>query len=230
MENVSFIMAFTAGIFTFLSPCLLPLIPAYISYLTGVSFQEISQEPTKERKRQIKLVTAQHALSFIIGFTIIFVILGTGVTFLGKLFLQHQPILKRIGGAFIIFFGLAIIGVIKIPFLQKEKKFSYRKGKVSIFGSMLVGATFAAAWTPCVGPILGSILVYASSTASIKTGIKLLIVFSLGLGVPFFLSALLINSFLVYVKKMEKYIRWITIAAGTIFIIFGILLLTGIRV
>ncbi|NQU95667.1 MAG: sulfite exporter TauE/SafE family protein [Candidatus Omnitrophica bacterium] len=228
MENVSFIMAFTAGVFSFLSPCVLPLIPAYISYLTGVSFQD-TKEPTKERKNQIRLSTALHALSFILGFTIVFVLLGVSVTFLGKLLLEYQPILKRIGGIFIIFFGLIIIGVIKIPFLQKQKKLSYKKDGVSILGSILVGATFAVAWTPCVGPILGSILVYASSTASIKMGIKLLIAFSLGLGLPFFISGLAVNSFLIYFKKFGKYIRWVTITAGTVFIIFGILLLTGIR-
>lgn len=230
MENVSFIMAFTAGVFSFLSPCVLPLIPAYISYLTGISFQEISKEPTKERKKQIRITTTFHALSFILGFTIVFVLLGVSVTFLGKLLLEYQQVLKKVGGALIIFFGLVIIGVIKIPFLQKERKLSYKKGGVSVFGSILVGATFAIAWTPCVGPILGSILVYASSTASIKMGIKLLIAFSLGLGLPFFISGLAVNSFLIYFKKFGKYIHWVTIVAGTVFIIFGILLLTGIRV
>lgn len=227
MENVSFVMAFVAGVLTFLSPCVLPLIPAYISYLTGVSFQEISGEPTKEKRREIKRVAALHALSFIIGFSVVFVILGASVTFIGQIFSQYQPLLKKIGGILIIFFALAIMGVIKIPFLQKEKKFSYRKKSVSLLGSVLVGATFAAAWTPCVGPILGSILVYASGTASMKTGIMLLITFSLGLGLPFFLSAVLINSFLAYFKKMEKYIRWVTVVAGVVLATFGILLITG---
>lgn len=211
----------------FLSPCVLPLIPSYLSYLTGISFSEFSGGLTKERKRRITRLTVFHSLGFILGFSVVFVLLGASITFLGKLLFQYQPLLKRLGGILIIFFGLVIMGVIKLPYLAKEKKFSYKKEGISILGSLLVGAAFAAAWTPCVGPILGSILIYASSTASIKAGIKLLIAFSLGLGLPFFLSALLINSLLVYIKKIEKYIRWVTVAAGVILIIFGFLLSTA---
>lgn len=213
-----------AGSFSFLSPCVLPLIPGYLSYLTGVSFREFTGELTKERKRKIKLLTIFHSLSFISGFSIVFVLLGASVTFLGKLLLQHQVLLKRAGGLLIIFLALVIMGVIKAPFLMKEKKLSYKKEGVSILGSLLVGATFAIAWTPCVGPILGSILIYTSSSASVKMGIKLLTGFSLGFGLPFFLSALAINSFLAYIKRIEKYLRWVTVAAGAVLIIFGILL------
>ena len=227
MENVSLIMAFVAGVLTFLSPCVLPLIPSYISYLTGVSFRELSEEAARERKRKIRLVTAFHALSFIAGFTVVFVLLGTGVTLLGNILFQYQPFLKKVGGILIIFFGLVIMRVIKVPFLQSEKKFSYSKEGVSLLGSMLVGATFAIAWTPCVGPILGSILVYASSAESMKTGTTLLLAFSLGLGLPFFLSAFAVNLLLAYIKKIGTYMRWIEIAAGCILIIFGVLLLTG---
>ncbi len=227
MENVSLAMAFGAGVFAFLSPCVLPLIPAYISYLTGVSFQEITEGLTEEKKRKIKIKTIFHSLGFILGFTTVFVLLGAGFPLLGQILLEYQPLLKRIGGAFVIFFALLVMGVIKIPLLQKEKKFSYRKEGVSIFGSMLVGAIFAAAWTPCVGPILGSILVYASSAADMKAGITLLVAFSLGLGVPFFLSALAINSFLACLKKAEKFIRFVKIAAGIVLAAFGVLLLKG---
>ena len=227
MENVSFIVAFTAGVLTFLSPCVLPLIPSYISYLTGVSFRDFSGELEKERRKRIRLLTILHSLGFILGFSIVFVLLGASITYLGRLLLAYQPLLRKAGGVLIIFLGLVIMGVIKIPILQREKKFSYKKERVSIFGSVLVGATFAAAWTPCVGPILGSVLIYASSTASVKTGIKLLTAFSLGLGLPFFISALIINSLLAYVKKIEKYIRWVGVTAGIVLIIFGISLLRG---
>ena len=227
MENVSFIMAFMAGIVTFLSPCVLPLIPAYISYLTGVSFHELSGESTKANRRKIKLLTILHSLGFILGFSIVFVLLGAGITFLGSLLVQYQSLIKRIGGVAVIFLALVIMGVIKIPFMAKEKKLTYRKEGVSALGSILVGATFAAAWTPCVGPILGSILIYASSTASVETGIKLLIAFSMGLGFTFFLAALIVNSLLSYIKKIEKYLKWVTIASGIILITFGIFLLTG---
>ena len=220
-------MAVMAGVFAFFSPCILPLIPSYVSYLTGVSFRELSESALDERKKKIKKLTMLHSLSFIFGFSVIFVMLGAGVSLLGKFLYEYQPLMKKIGGILIIFFGLAIAGVIKNPILQKEKKFSYKKNGISILGSCAVGAIFAAAWTPCVGPILGSILVYASSGASIKKGIMLLIGFSLGLGIPFFLSALAINSFLAYLKKIEKYLRVISVAAGIVLIVFGILLLTG---
>lgn len=220
-------MAFIAGVVTFLSPCLLPLIPAYISYLTGISFHELSGDVTKAQRRKIRLLTIIHSLAFILGFSAVFVLLGASITFLGGLLLQHQLLLKKIGGVLIIFFALIIMGVIKLPILGKEKRLTYKKEGVSILGSILVGATFAAAWTPCIGPILGSVLIYASSTASVKTGIKLLIAYSLGLGLIFFLSALVINSFLAYIKKIERYLKAITVVAGVILIIFGILLLAG---
>lgn len=226
-QNISFLMAFAAGFLAFLSPCILPLIPAYVSYLTGVSFGEFSGELTKEKKRKIALITVFHSLGFILGFTIVFVLLGASITFIGKALLVHQPLLKKIGGIFIIFFGFVVAGVIRIPFLAKEKKFSYRKKGISILGSVVVGAAFAAAWTPCIGPILGSILIYASSAENVKAGIKLLIAFSAGLAVPFFISAITINSFLAYIKKIDKYLRWIKILAGVILMSFGLTMLTG---
>lgn len=227
MENISFLIAFFAGFLSFLSPCLLPLIPAYISYLTGISFTETPEEMNKERRREIKRITLYHASCFILGFSIIFIALGTGATILGNLLIQHRPLLRKIGGVLIIFFALVIMGIVKIPFLEREKRLSLKKSGVSLFGSVLVGVTFAIAWTPCVGPVLGSILVYASNIQSIKKGITLLVAFSAGLGTPFILSALAINSFFSYIKKFEKYLKRISIVSGVILVIFGILLLKG---
>jgi len=226
-DNISFIIAFFAGTLTFFSPCIMPLIPSYISYLTGISFRELAGENKEENRRKIRAVTALHSLSFIIGFSVVFILLGATATFLGKTLFQYQAVIRKAGGLFIIFFGLVIMGIIKLPFLQKEKKIAYGKKGVSVLGSMLVGVTFAIAWTPCVGPVLGSILIYASATASVKVGIKLLVAFSLGLGLPFFLSGLIINSFLTYIKRIEKYMQKIEIAAGVILILFGVLLLKG---
>jgi cytochrome c-type biogenesis protein len=227
MENVSFIMAFAAGFIAFLSPCVLPLIPAYISYLSGISFKEISGELTKEEKKRIKFLTAFHALNFVIGFSIVFVLLGLGITYIGQLLLEYQSVIKRISGFFIIFFALVITDVLKVPFLQREKKLSYKRQGISALGSLLVGATFAMAWTPCVGPILGSILVYASSTASMRKGALLLASFSLGLGVPFFLSAFIISSFLVYLQKIDRYLRIIRVIFAIMLAIFGVVLIIG---
>ncbi len=226
-ENISLIMAFTAGVLAFLSPCVLPLIPAYLSYLTGMSFHEISGKTTPAGRRKIRLTTVFHALGFILGFSIIFVLLGASVTLAGKLLFQYQAVLKKIGALAIMFFGLVVMDVIKIPILSGEKKFSYKKNSISFLSSIAVGAIFAAAWTPCIGPILGSILIYASSAESARSGIKLLGAFSLGMGLPFFLAALLVNTFLAHIKKIERYLRWIKVTAGVILIIFGILLLTG---
>ena len=226
-ENISFLVAFAAGIASFLSPCILPLIPSYLSYLTGLSFKELSDESSKDVKKEIALKTFLHSLFFVGGFTAVFVLLGATATLIGQFFLEYQGALKKLSGLLIIFFGLAIAGIIKIPFLQKEKKFSYTKKSITFLGSFFVGCAFAAAWTPCVGPILGSILVYASGSVELKKGIALLFAFSLGLGVPFILSALALNTFLAYFKKIESKLRIISMVAGLVLVVFGVLLLIG---
>lgn len=227
-QNVSYLVAFVSGFLIFLSPCILPLIPTYISYLTGVSFKDLTSETIDEsQKKRIRILTMLHSVMFIIGFSVIFVLLGTTVSYFGQLLLEYQSILKKVSAVIIIIFGFMISGIMRIGFLEKEKKIEYRKKGVSVLGSLLIGATFALAWTPCVGPILGSILVYASSTSSMKLGVKLLAVFSAGLAVPFFLSSLLVNSFLLYFNKVKNILKWVNIAGGGILILFGILVLTG---
>ena len=223
--NISFLVAFIAGVASFLSPCILPLIPSYLSYLTGLSFRELSGESSRSAKKEIALKTFSHSLFFVAGFTAIFVLLGATATFLGHFLLEYQGLLKNLSGVLIIFFGLIIAGIIRIPFLEKGKKFSYTKKSISFIGSFFVGCAFAVAWTPCVGPILGSILVYASGTAELKKGIALLFVFSLGLGVPFILSALALNTFLAYFKRIERKLKIISVVAGFVLVVFGVLLL-----
>lgn len=227
-SNISYAVSFIAGLLMFLSPCIFPLIPTYISYLTGVSFKELSEGSAfPEEKRKVRILSIVHSLMFIIGFSIVFVLLGATATALGNILYEFQGILRKIGAVLIIIFGLFIMGVIRIGFLQKERRISYRKEGINYIGSVLVGATFALAWTPCVGPILGSILVYASSTADLYLGIRLLGVFSLGMAIPFFLTALLMSSFLLYFAKIKKYIRWVNMAGGIILVVFGILILSG---
>jgi len=227
-NNISYAVAFGAGFLMFLSPCILPLIPTYISYLTGISFKDMQSDTiTPQERNRIRTATMIHSLMFIIGFSVIFVLLGTSVSYLGKVLFDFQVYLKKIGALLIIFFGLMIMGVLKIGFLEKEKKIEYRKKGITYLGSLLVGATFAIGWTPCVGPLLGSILVYASSTASMMQGMKLLTVFSLGLAVPFFLSAVLINSFILVFNKIKGILKWINLVGGLILIGFGIYNLIG---
>lgn len=225
--DISYAVSFLAGMLLFFSPCILPLIPSYISYLTGISFSELSGDLTVDRKKEIRIITILHSLLFILGFSVVFILLGMTVTLLGAFLLEYQSILKRVGAIFIIFFGFLITGVIKIGFLGKEKKITYRKKGISYIGSFLVGSTFALAWTPCVGPILGSVLVYASSTASLRLGFSLLSIFSLGLAIPFLISSMLVNSFLLYFKKIKDYLKWVNLLAGIILIIFGITILIG---
>ncbi len=225
--NISYAVSFIAGFLLFFSPCILPLIPSYISYLTGISFKELSGDLNVAEGKRIRTFTIIHSLLFILGFSVVFVMLGMTVTLMGRFFLEYQSILKKAGAVIIIFFGLTIAGAFKIGILQREKKITYRKKSISYLGSLLVGVTFAFAWTPCVGPVLGSILIYASSTANIRLGFRLLSIFSLGLAIPFFVSSLLVNSFLLYFKKIKNYIKWVNIIAGIILIIFGIAILLG---
>ena len=225
--NISYLVAFVSGILIFFSPCLLPLIPSYIFYITGTSISVISDKNSMEKRKKFRAKVIIHSIAFIIGFSVVFVLLGAGATFLGGLLVRYQPVLKKFAAVLIILFGLIIMGVFRIPFLEKERRITYKAKGISALNSFIIGATFAFAWTPCVGPILGSILAYASSTASMKLGVKLLSVFSLGIAVPFFISALIVNYFLAFIRKLEKFIRWINIIGGVILITFGVFVLAG---
>lgn len=222
-STVSFSVAFVAGILTFLSPCILPLIPVYISYITGISFDELKKGQTREIRKK----TLVHSLLFILGFSLVFITLGASATYLGRLLIAHRAIISRIGGAVVILFGLYIMGLFKLDFLGKEKRLRFKTQKGSLLGSVLLGITFAAAWTPCVGPILGSILVLAGTKESMLEGVWLLGIYSLGIAVPFILSALLINSFLLHFAKLRKYMSAVKFACGALLVLVGILLIWG---
>lgn len=223
-ESISYIVAFAAGLLTYLSPCLLPLIPAFIAYITGVSFSDLKAE---EKKSEIRKKTVIHSLLFIAGFSVIFVLLGLTATFVGKFLFQYQKFIRIAGGILIILFGLQLVGILKLDFLIKERKLNIATKGASYIGSFLIGVTFAAAWTPCAGPIFSSILVLAGTKASVVTGAKLLIVYSLGIAIPFFLTAILISSFIGYSAKLQKVMRWINIAGGIFLIIVGVLVATN---
>jgi cytochrome c-type biogenesis protein len=159
-ENVSYALAFGAGLLTYLSPCLLPLIPAFIAYITGVSFSDLKEE---KQKSEVRKKTIIHSLLFIAGFSVIFVLLGLTATLVGKFLFQYQKFIRIAGGLLIILFGLQLMGILKFDFLIKERKLNIAAKGASYLGSFLIGVTFAAAWTPCAGPILGSILVLAGT-------------------------------------------------------------------
>lgn len=222
-ENVTFFVAFAAGLLTFLSPCILPLIPSFIAYITGVSFKDLNAE---ELKREVRVKTLLHTLTFIAGFSVVFILLGLTATAIGRALYDYQHIIRIAGGILIIFFGLYLTGVIKLPFMARDKHIQVANGSTYI-GSFLVGITFAAAWTPCAGPILGSILVLAGTESSMARGALLLSVYSIGVGIPFIITALTINHFLAAFKRMTRYIQWINVVAGIFLIIVGILVATN---
>lgn len=219
-----FVGALLAGILSFLSPCVLPLVPSYISFITGISFEDLKEGIDKKR---IRFLTITNSLAFILGFSAIFIAIGASSSAIGKLMSEYQSWIKTIGGILVIIFGLFVSGVLKLDFLSQEKKLHLSGKPAGYIGTFLVGMTFAAGWTPCVGPILGAILMKAASEGSVSYGVKLLAVYSLGLAVPFFISSLMFNSFLIYSSKIRKHMRVIMIISGILLIIFGILLLTN---
>jgi cytochrome c-type biogenesis protein len=224
MKDVSFSLAFLAGLLSFLSPCVLPLVPSYVSFITGVSFEDLKGG---EDRRRIRYLTVTNSLAFIAGFSLIFVALGASSSVIGRLLFQYQDWIRTIGGILVIFFGLFVSGIIKLDFLTQERKFHLSGKPAGYIGTFLVGMTFAAAWTPCIGPMLGTILVYAGSKGSAAYGFKLLSVYSLGLALPFFMCSLMFNSFLSYSVKIRKYMRGIMMVSGLVLILFGLLLLTN---
>lgn len=222
MNDVTYPLAFLAGVLSFLSPCVLPLVPSYVTYITGVSFEELTSEVDRKR---VRFLTATNSIAFILGFSVIFIAMGASSSFLGQLIQQYLDWLRIIGGILIIVFGLFISGLINLNFLMREKKFQLQGRPAGYLGSFAIGVVFVAGWTPCIGPILAAILLVAASHGSTFYGVKLLAVYSLGLAVPFFLSAYAINSFLSYSKSIYKYMKTIKIISGLVLITFGILLL-----
>jgi cytochrome c-type biogenesis protein len=224
MKDISMPMAFLAGLLSFLSPCVLPLLPSYVSFITGISFEQLTSE--KDRKR-VRFLTITNSFAFVAGFSAVFISLGASSSFFGQLLYRYQEWIRIVGGILVIIFGLFISGIIKLDLFLKEKRLHLHGKPAGYLGSFLVGMTFAAAWSPCIGPILGTILLYAASEGSTSYGLKLLSVYSLGLGLPFFLSSLALNTFLSYSKVLYRFMRAIMLSSGLLLIIFGIMLLSN---
>jgi cytochrome c-type biogenesis protein len=222
-----FAIAFSAGVLSFLSPCVLPLIPVYASLITGMSAKELSQETSQATRSKLRLTATVKGIMFVIGFSIIFMLLGTTVSFMGNLFFDSIQWIERIGGVVLIVLGLHMIGIFKIPRLEKQIRFDMAKRNSGKFGPLVVGMAFGAGWTPCIGPILAGILTIAASSSSVVTGASLLGVYSLGLAIPFLVSAIAIDRFLVFFTKIKSKMLWIEKISGILFVIFGIVLLTG---
>ena len=214
---IEFFIAFGAGLISFLSPCVLPLIPGYISYISGSSINELIE------KKNINLIPI---ILFTVGFSIVFIIFGAASTFLGKIFLQNSIELRIAAGLVIILFSLHIIGIINLKFLNFEKRIETKTNN-NFYSPILIGMAFAFGWTPCIGPILGSILVLAATEENLTKGILLLFFYSFGLAIPFILSGYLIQKFLIFSKNFKKNINLVSKGGGIVLLITGILILTN---
>ena len=215
---IEVIISFAAGIISFLSPCVLPLIPGYISYISGQSLSEILEN---------KKINYIGMILFCLGFSFIFILFGVTASFLGKLLLQNSSLLRVIAGSIIIIFSLQLLGIINIKILNYEKKYYTSKKSLNFFFPFIIGVAFAFGWTPCIGPILGSILAIASTDENLYRAIILLSAYSLGLAIPFILSGYLVQKFLIFSKEIKNYINIIFKSGGIILLITGILIITN---
>ena len=222
MTDVNIFVAFAAGVFSFLSPCVLPLIPSYLSFVSGVSLDEMRSEEARARVRWRVIL---NSAAFIIGFSLVFISLGASASFLGGLFLGYRNAIRILGGVFILLVGLYLVGLFKIAVLDRYLQFNLKDKPAGYLGSILVGITFAVAWTPCVGPILGATLALASTAGEVGRGTLLLTSYAAGLALPFFLSALAIDSFFQFSQQLRHYIQTIHVVGGILLIIVGILLI-----
>lgn len=221
-ENVAYLGAFTAGLVTFLSPCIFPLIPSFIAYIAGVSYDDL-----KGSQGSVRSKTVSHTIFFIIGFSVVFVLMGLTATTVGKALFAYQKYIRIGGGLLVILFGLAMSGVLNIGFLEKSFHIQTGKRRAGYISSFIIGLTFAAAWTPCAGPILGSILVIAGTEGSAVKGAKLLTVYSMGIGIPFLITAIAMQTFLAYFNRFKKAMVYVNKASGVVLVVVGVLIATN---
>ncbi len=221
LSQISIFAAFSAGLLSFVSPCVLPLVPSYISYISGLSIEQLSSAEERGRFRKEIVV---NSLLFISGFSAVFIAFGASASLVGQFLITYQDFVRKIGGVLIIIFGLYLLGVLNLSFLATEKRFHFKSRPAGYVGSVLVGVAFAAGWTPCVGPVLGTILLYASTTDSLLNGVTLLSAYSLGLGLPLFATALGVDRFLAYFKQVRAYLWGVSAVCGVFLIVVGALI------
>jgi len=224
VQSISWVVAFLAGLASFLSPCILPIVPSYLAFITGLSLSEMTSE---KRSSKIKRTTVISTLCFILGFSVVFVSLGAGASRIGLWLQEYMSIISKVAGVVVVVFGLYVMGVLKIGFLTKYKQVNVKSKPAGYVGSFLIGIAFSLGWTPCVGPILGAILLYASQSNTIWQGVYLLCFYSLGMAIPFFLTSIAVDSALGYFTKIKKHIRKINIGAGILLILVGVMIFTG---
>ncbi|MFL5402613.1 MAG: cytochrome c biogenesis CcdA family protein [Gemmatimonadales bacterium] len=216
--TLGFVVAFVAGVLSFLSPCVLPLVPSYVGFLTGMTLDQVTT------RRRVALL---HALLFVAGFSLVFILLGASATALGRALNHYQVWLQRIGGVLIIGFGLLCLGVFNPGLLSQERRLHLERKPVGFLGSLLVGMAFAAGWTPCIGPVLGAILGLAATSADVGRGMLLLAIYSAGLALPFLVAAIAVDSFLDWFQRFRRFIPWVMRISGVMLVLVGVLLVSG---
>jgi cytochrome c-type biogenesis protein len=221
--QIPFALAFAAGLVSFLSPCVLPVVPSYVAFVSGLTLGELSAGSVPGARRTAVL----HSVLFMVGFGLIFMTMGTAATALGAGIAGWLPWLSRIGGALVFLFGLHLMGLLRVPTLLREGRFHLRARPVGAVGSVVVGMAFGAGWTPCIGPVLGSILLYAGLESTTTHGTLLLGTYALGLGIPFVVAAAGLNWFLAVSAKARRWVVPLQRAAGTVLAVIGLLMVTG---
>ncbi len=224
MSDVSFVLAFAAGLLGFLSPCVVPLIPGYLSFVSGVCLTEMSLE---ERRRHLGRVLLATSL-FVLGFSVIFTAMGASASALGDLILGNRLLLSRIGGVVVIGLGLAVLGIIKVPGFYRERRFQIQRRPLGLFGAFPVGMAFGFAWTPCVGPVLTAVLTLAAASQTASTGALLLFAYSLGLGLPFLATALLMTAAFDAMGWLRRNARAVTTISGVFLLVMGTAMVTDL--
>ena len=218
LSDIALPIAFGAGLASFLSPCVLPLIPSYVTFITGMSLDDVS------KSRRLALV---HALLFVVGFSLIFLALGASATLLGRLLVTYRAWISRIGGILVLVFGLYLLGVFNLGVFARERRVHLTNKPLGYLGTVLVGVAFGAGWTPCIGPILGSILTYAATQEQVSRGIWLLAAYSLGLAVPFVVAAVAVERFLTAFNAMRRHMVWVTRVSGAVLVVVAVLMITN---
>ncbi|MGH7307293.1 MAG: cytochrome c biogenesis CcdA family protein [Candidatus Rokuibacteriota bacterium] len=222
-EPLGVVVAFTAGLFSFLSPCVLPLFPSYLSFVTGMSVSDLSADLAPAARRRVML----HAIAFVVGFSVIFVTLGASFSAAGAFLLDYRDWIRRVGGVLIVMFGLYIAGLLRIGIFGRAQQLQLREKPAGYVGSFIVGLTFAIGWTPCVGPILGAILSLAGTADTVERGVGLLAAYSAGLGLPFLLSAVALGAFLKFFRRYRPFIPTVERFAGVLLVAVGVLVFTN---
>lgn len=222
-EAVSFPAAFLAGFLSFLSPCVLPLIPAYFTFITGFSLEELNENRNSEIRKKVVFST----VSFVCGFSLVFILMGASASYLGGLIYNYRETIRIIGGILIILMGVHLTGIIRIPGLDVEKRIHMEKKPLHFLGTFIIGMAFGAGWSPCIGPLLGSILIIAGSQETVRQGIVLLAIYSAGLALPFIILSVFVHLLLMVIKKASRFLQYVNAAAGILLIIAGLILVTN---